>query len=101
MQVPWGLRYAATVGKATTAALTAILAIVMTSFASLAASDFVGTWNVKDTADRRSRSHSRATGQRRRAVAREWVGTWREEGKTAVITWKMGWTTKIAKEDDH
>ena len=25
------------------------------------------------------------------------VGTWKEEGNTAVITWNTGWTTKIAK----
>jgi hypothetical protein len=29
------------------------------------------------------------------------VGTWKEEGKSAVITWNTGWTTKILKEDDH
>ena len=23
------------------------------------------------------------------------VGTWKEEGKTAVITWNTGWTTEI------
>jgi hypothetical protein len=29
------------------------------------------------------------------------VGTWKEESKTAVITWNTGWTTKIMKEDNH
>ena len=29
------------------------------------------------------------------------VGTWKEEGNTAVITWNTGWTTKISKEGDH
>ncbi len=28
-------------------------------------------------------------------------GTWKEEGKTAVITWNTGWVTKIAKEGDR
>jgi hypothetical protein len=44
------LSNASTVSRTTTAVLAAIVAIAMTSFASLAASDFVGTWNVKDTA---------------------------------------------------
>jgi hypothetical protein len=29
------------------------------------------------------------------------VGTWKEEGNTAVITWNTGWTTKITKERDQ
>jgi hypothetical protein len=29
------------------------------------------------------------------------VGTWKEEGNTAVVTWNTGWTTKIAKEGDQ
>ena len=29
------------------------------------------------------------------------VGTWKEEGNTAVITWNTGWSTKIAKEGDQ
>ena len=28
------------------------------------------------------------------------TGTWKEEGGAAVITWKSGWITKIAKEGD-
>jgi Transposase, Mutator family len=50
MQAPSEVRNATTVSKAATAVLAAVFAIAMTSFASLAASDFVGTWNVKDTA---------------------------------------------------
>jgi len=26
------------------------------------------------------------------------TGTWKEQGNTAVITWKTGWTTKITEE---
>jgi hypothetical protein len=49
MQIPSEQRNATTVRKATIAALAAVFAIAMTSFASLAASDFVGRWKVKDT----------------------------------------------------
>ena len=61
-----------TIGKATTAVLAAVFAIGMTTFSSLAASDFEGVWKVKDTADSPSRSRYRAAGQRRQAGAREW-----------------------------
>ncbi len=39
-----------TIGKATTAVMAAVFAIAMTTFSSLAASDFEGVWKVKDTA---------------------------------------------------
>ncbi len=39
-----------TIGKATTAVLAAVFAIAMTTFSSLAASDFEGVWKEKDTA---------------------------------------------------
>ena len=39
-----------TIGEATTAVMAAVFAIAITSFSSLAASDFEGVWKVRDTA---------------------------------------------------
>jgi hypothetical protein len=101
MQVPSELRNATTVSNATTAVLAAVFAIAMTSFASLAASDFVGTWNVKDLAGQPFEITLSGDGAAKASRGEGMVGTWKEEVKTAVITWNTGWTTKIAKEDDH
>jgi hypothetical protein len=73
----------------------------MTSFVSLAASDFVGTWNVKDTAGQPFEITLSGDGAAKASRGEGMVGAWKEDGKTAVITWNTGWTTKIAKEDDH
>jgi hypothetical protein len=101
MQAPSEVRNATTVSKAATAVLAAVFAIAMTSFASLAASDFVGTWNVKDTAGQPFEITLSGDGTAKATRGEGMAGTWKEEGKTAVITWNTGWTTKIAKEDDH
>jgi hypothetical protein len=92
---------ATTVRKATIAALAAVFAIAMTSFASLAASDFVGRWKVKDTAGQSFEITLSSDGAAKATRGEGMVGTWKEEGKTAVITWNTGWTTKITKENDH
>jgi hypothetical protein len=101
MQIPSEQRNATTVRKATIAALAAVFAIAMTSFASLAASDFVGRWNVKDTAGQPFEITLSSDGAAKATRGEGMVGTWKEEGKTAVITWNTGWTTKITKENDH
>jgi hypothetical protein len=89
------------VSKATTAILAALFAIVMTSFAGLAASAFIGTWSVKDTAGQTFDITLSADGAAKASLHEGMVGTWKEEGKTAVITWNTGWTTKITREDDQ
>ena len=101
MRAPLELRNAATVSKATTADLAAVFAISMTCLPSIAASDFVGRWNVKDTAGEPFEITLSEDGAAKASLGEGMVGTWKEEGKTAVITWSTGWTTKIAKEDDH
>jgi hypothetical protein len=101
MQIPSEQRNATTVRKATIAALAAVFAIAMTSFASLAASDFIGRWKVKDTAGQPFEITLSSDGAAKATRGEGMVGTWKEEGKTAVITWNTGWTTKIAKENDH
>ena len=93
MQVSSEPKNARTVSKATTAALAAAFAFVMTSFASFAASDFVGTWNVKDTAGQPFEITLSGDGAAKASRGEGMVGTWQEEGKTAVITWNTGWTT--------
>ena len=89
-----------TIGKATTAVLAAVFAIAMTTFSSLAASDFEGVWKVKDTAGQPFEITLSGGGAAKASRGEGMVGTWKEEGKTAVITWNTGWTTKIAKEGD-
>jgi hypothetical protein len=101
MQVSLELKNATTVTKATTAVLAAVFAIAMTSFVSLAASDFVGKWSVKDAAGQPFEITLSADGSAKGSLVEGMVGTWKEEGKTAVITWNTGWTTKIAAEADH
>ena len=101
MQIPLELRNATAVSKPVTAVLAAIFAITMTSFASIAASDFVGTWSVKDTAGQPFEMTLLGDGMAKASRGEGMVGTWKEEGKTAVITWNTGWTTKITKENDH
>jgi hypothetical protein len=59
-------------GKATTVILAAVFAIAMTTFSSVAASDFEGVWKVKDTAGQTFEITLSSGGQLRRAVAREW-----------------------------
>ena len=90
-----------TIGKATTAVLAAVLAIAMTTFSSLAASDFEGVWTVKDT---NGKPFEITLSQNAAAKANRgegMSGTWKEEGKTAVVTWNTGWVTKIAKEGER
>jgi hypothetical protein len=90
-----------TIGKATTAILAAVFAIGMTTFSSLAASDFEGVWKVKDTAGQPFEITLSSGGAAKASRGEGMVGTWKEEGNTAVITWNTGWTTKIAKEGDY
>jgi hypothetical protein len=79
-----------TIGKATTAVLAAVFAIAMTTFSSLAASDFEGVWKVKDTAGQPFEITLSGGGAAKASRGEGMVGTWKEEGKTAVITWNTG-----------
>jgi hypothetical protein len=90
-----------TIGKATTAVLAAVFAIAMTTFSSLATSDFEGVWKVKDTAGPPFEITLSGGGAAKASRGEGMVGTWKEEGNTAVVTWNTGWTTKIAKEGDQ
>ena len=90
-----------TIGKFTTAVLTAAVALAMTAVASFAASEFEGTWNVTDTAGKAFEIALASDGSAKANRASEGMtGTWKEEGSAAVITWNTGWTTKISKDGD-
>jgi hypothetical protein len=89
------------IGKATTVVLVAVFAMAMTTFSSFAASDFEGVWKVMDTAGQPFEITLSGGGTAKASRGEGMVGTWKEEGKTAVITWNTGWTTKIAKEGDQ
>jgi hypothetical protein len=81
-------------------ALVAGLAVVMASFASLAASEFEGTWAVKNTKGDPFEITLAADGTATSTLPEADTGTWKEEGGAAVISWKSGWTSKIAKDGD-
>ena len=90
-----------TFAKVAAAALAAVFAIALTSFATLAASQFEGVWKVQDTAGKPFQITLSADGSAKADRAGEGLtGTWKEEGGAAVIKWHTGWTTKLIKEGD-
>ena len=90
-----------TIGKMTTAVLTAALAFVLTSVASLAAGPFEGTWKVADTGGEAFEITLAGDGSAKANRSGEGMtGTWKEEGSAATITWDTGWTTMISKTGD-
>jgi hypothetical protein len=101
MQDTLNLRSATKVSKGINIILTAIFTIAIGNFASLAASDFIGTWNVKDTAGQPFEITLSGDATAKASLAEGMIGTWKQEGETAVITWNTGWTTKITREDDQ
>jgi len=88
-----------TFAKVAAAALAAVFAIALTSFATLAASQFEGVWKVQDTSGKPFQITLSADGSAKADRAGEGLaGTWKEEGGAAAIKWDTGWTTKITKE---
>jgi hypothetical protein len=82
-------------------ALTAVAAALVlgaTTLASLAASEFEGVWKVTDTAGKPFEITLSADGTAKGTQEEGMTGTWKVDGKTAVITWNTGWTTKITKD---
>jgi hypothetical protein len=71
--------------------------IVGTACAAFAASDFEGTWNVKDTAGKSFQIVLSSDGVAKGTRGEGMAGTWKEESNAAVIMWDTGWVTKIAK----
>jgi hypothetical protein len=76
-----------------------VVALALTSFATLAASQFEGVWKVQDTSGKPFQITLSADGSAKADRAGEGMtGTWKEEADTALIRWDTGWTTKISKE---
>jgi hypothetical protein len=76
-------------------------ALVLSPGLSFAASEFEGVWKVKDTAGTPFDITLSENGTAKADRGEGMSGTWKEEGKTAIISWSTGWVTKIAKEGDH
>ncbi len=89
-------------GKVAAILTTVVFAFGVTSLASLAASQFEGTWKVKDTKGNPFEITLSADGSAKGDRAGEALsGTWKEEGDSAVIDWGDEWTTKITKTGDQ
>jgi len=78
------------------AAFTFLLTVMMSS-GSLSASDFEGVWKVKDTAGKEFEITLFSNRTASSNLRPDMIGTWKEEGASAVIKWETGWTTKIVK----
>jgi hypothetical protein len=89
-------------GKVAATLVAGFVFLGVTSLASFAASQFEGTWKVKDNQGNPLEitlsAEGVATGDR---SGKAMSGTWKEEGDAAVISWTTGWTTKIAKEGNQ
>lgn len=83
------------------AMLSGLLALAVSGGAGLAASEFAGTWKVKDSSGTPFEIVLSAEGTAEANRGGEGMkGTWTEDGSSAVITWDTGWTTKITKTGD-
>jgi len=87
--------------KTMRAAVTVACLLGMASLTSLAASAFEGMWKVKDTAGQSFEITLSSDGVAKATRGEGMTGTWKEEGKAAVITWNTGWTTKITKDGNQ
>ena len=89
------------IAKAAAVVLAALFAVAVTACSGPTASDFAGKWKVADTAgtpfEITLSDNGSATGNR---SGEAMEGTWKEEKGAVIISWKDGWTTKIAKEGD-
>jgi hypothetical protein len=87
-----------TARKTASAAVATLAVTVMTALNSFAASEFAGVWNVQDTAGKPFKITLSEDGAAKATRGEGMSGTWKEEGKSAVITWGTGWVTKIVNE---
>jgi hypothetical protein len=82
-------------------ALAAAAALALTAGMAIAASEFAGTWKVKDTGGKDFQIVLAEDGTASADRSGEGLkGKWAEEGGAAMITWDTGWKTKIAKDGD-
>ncbi len=87
-----------TARKTASAAVAALFAVGMTALNGFAASEFAGVWMVKDTAGKPFEITLSENGAAKATRGEGMSGTWKEEGKSAVITWSTGWVTKIVNQ---
>jgi len=89
------------IAKATTVVLAALFALAVTACSGPSSGGFAGKWKVADTAGTPFEitlgDDGSATANR---AGEAMEGTWKEEDGAAIISWKDGWTTKIAKDGD-
>jgi|SRR6516225_502623 hypothetical protein len=71
--------------------------MVMLSSATLSAGGFEGVWKMKDTVGKEFEITLSGNGTASATLRPDMIGTWKEEGATAVIKWQSGWITKIEK----
>jgi hypothetical protein len=76
-------------------------AVAINPAASLAASEFEGTWRVKDTSGKPFEITLSGNAAAKADRGEGMSGTWKEEGKTVMITWNTGWITRITNEGGH
>ena len=86
------------IAKATTVVLATLLALAVTACTAPTPSEFAGKWKVADTADTPFEITLGDDGSATANRSGEGMeGTWKEENGAAIISWKSGWITKIAK----
>ena len=78
----------------------ALGALIIAAGTVLAAGQWEGVWQVKDSGGSAFEITLTPDGKASASLHEEMVGTWKEEGGAAVIRWKTGWTTKIEKSGD-
>ncbi|MCK5496449.1 MAG: hypothetical protein KAI80_08570 [Hyphomicrobiaceae bacterium] len=89
------------IAKATTVVLAVLFALAVTACGGPTQSEFAGKWKVADTAGTPfeiTLGDDGSATANRSGEAME--GTWKEEKGAVIISWKDGWTTKIAKDGD-
>lgn len=86
------------IAKVTTVVFVALFALAATACSGPTKSELAGKWKVTDTA---GTPFEIALGDDGSAMANRsgegMEGTWKEENGAAIISWKSGWITKIAK----
>ena len=86
------------IAKATTVVLAVLFALAVTACGGPTQSEFAGKWKVADTA---GTPFEITLGDDKSATANRsgegMEGAWKEENGAAIISWKSGWITKIAK----
>ena len=87
--------------RSTAYALATGLALATMSISASAASVFEGVWTVKDTDGKPFEITLSEDGSAKASCGEGMVGTWKDDGSAAVITWNTGWTTKIMKDGNQ